>query len=450
LLRATNFMVENSWKNLNRTSYNVIITFSRFLKHFIQEGNIFALQDPVSVFNKMGKYIIPYLQVASKRVNKDLLKESFYETLYFEAAFKADFREIIHVVNELLDIDSRGMRFFNVILGIFMIQYRHFVSLPHMLNHYNVGDIEDSHYDFSPKIKGQIQEEIESGSYKFTEMEEALYYLRYIDEGFNFGAPLDNPVVQIFGRVFFYTRVKPPMSFEKLVKGGDFHDEAFLGSFKANITPVLYNYLIGFLTVYGSFLRGQVSVKGKDKLTHEVSLFSNWYFGKELEELANYQSELGALKDATTFLSIPFETYERFNRSGRIDLEKEERLCRHFQNVVGFIYKLSEKMANALYRHFASSNLTGDEKLALENSKNDPIDDVSLDARLIPHATSHIARDPYLDGQLIINVMNEIMVFSANFANLFRYADLSDRLTKKQKQLLKSEEYLKLKSKLAD
>ncbi|MDH5682717.1 MAG: hypothetical protein OEZ36_14090, partial [Spirochaetota bacterium] len=276
LLKATNFMVENSWKSLNRTSYNVIITFSRFLKRFIQEGNIFALQDPISIFSKMEKYIIPYLQVASKRVNKDLLKEAFYETLYFEAAFKADFREIIHVVNELLDIDSRGMRFFNVILGTFMIQFRHFVSLPHMLNHYNVPEIDDSHYDFSPKIKGQIQEEIESGSYKFREMEEGLYYLRFIDESFNFSAPLENPVVQVFGRVFFYTRTKPPMTFEKLVTSGDFHDEAFLGSFKANITPVLYNYLIGFLTIFGPFLRGQVSVKGKDNLTHEVSLFSNW------------------------------------------------------------------------------------------------------------------------------------------------------------------------------
>ncbi|MDH4128027.1 MAG: hypothetical protein OEV44_04700, partial [Spirochaetota bacterium] len=202
LIKSVNYILENGWMKLDRRSYNTVVIFSRYLKQFFQAGNIINRDDNKLIFKNLEQFISPYLQVVSKRIYKDLLKESFYEVLYFEPSFKSKFRDMVNLLDEILNTESRGTCFFNIVMGIIIIKFRNFVKFSDLLDHYNIQDIEDTKYDFSPKVRQQIQDKLDSLEFKYKEAEEKLFFLRFVGEDLSLDAKENNPLTQIFGKVY--------------------------------------------------------------------------------------------------------------------------------------------------------------------------------------------------------------------------------------------------------
>ncbi len=451
LLKATNHMVDNGWKLLDRRAYNLVVQFLNFLKGFSQAGNIFNRNDNKYMIRQLEFFISSYLICIQKKIYKDVLKESFYEILYFSSTFKPMFRDIIDTLNHFLDTDSRGMCYYNILTSIYMIQYKHFIKQPELLYQYNIQDIDESKYNFSPKIRKVIDDQLETLKGKHLDAEDKLYYLRFLDEDFNFNSDLDNPVLQLFGKLVYFEQLVESNSFSDLIKSGQIDINKILMDIQENMTPGLIRYLKGFLNVYTSFLCGEVHLKNADGSgVVQEEIFKEWIFSKDILMLKTLQSDLELLQKSTSYFTLSFNTYQNYILKNKVESEKEEKICSKIRGVVDIFYSMSEKITNVLYRNYEAQCLNEKEKLKLSSTQTESVSDLINEPRFLPHAMKLIDQDQYLTGQTVLKVMQKIAIFTVNFSNIFHNPSMTRRQNEKQKLISISEEYLNLKSKLQE
>lgn len=450
ILKSVVYITDNGWEKLDRKSYNVIVTFSKFIKLFAQLGNILQHNDIRATFREVEMYIHPYLQVVTYKANKEILKESYYEVLFFNPDFKPKFREIISTLNELLNTESRGMCFFNILLGIYMCRFKHFVKMSDLQNHYNVQPIDDTRYDLSPKLTQHIREQIASMHNKYKKAERELFFLRYLDESFDFEIEEDNPVYKIFAKIFFSDKLKHPKTFDELKKETkDQNLGMFLEHSQSNLTNPIHRLVEGFLRVYNDLLRGQITIITNGEKQEKI-IFTEWLFANELDTLKQCSQELELLKSVNAYLSISFKTYQRFNQTGQTELEKEEKNCRLIKRIITTFFDLSEKLAAILYGNYQAHSLEGEEKLHALSTQDKPIDDITGNVQLIPYSTHNIANHAALEDQMLVNALTDANMFSINLCLLFHFHTLFDRMGKKQPNITYTEDYINIKSKIED
>ncbi len=448
LMKPLNYLVEHGWEKLDRRSYNVVVTFNKFIRLFVQMGNIFRHDDHKFTFKELEQYIHLYLQVVSKKSNVEILKEAFYEILFFVPSYKALFREMVKLVNEINNTESRGLCFFNIILGLFMVRYRRFVRMNEIINHYNIQDIDDSHYDFNPKIAQYIKDTLNTMEHKYKEAEKRLFFLRFLEESISFRMEPTNPVFPLFGKVYYSEHLKYPKTVFDLRKENSIDNLDFMETFPSNITGPMSQFINGYLRVYGKFLRGQATLQYKDGSKQPRSIFKDWIFASELEKLQQSHNDLENLKASNAYFSIPLKTYTQYNKTKKTELEREEKLCSIMESISNAFYSIAEMISTILYNHFSAQNLKGEEIFSAATSQDKPIEKISSDPRLLPFAMHSVVDDNYLQNQLVHSIFNEIIVFTLNFTMLLEHTTLRKRLSEKQKYISQTEEYLNMKSKI--
>ncbi len=448
LMKPLNYLVENGWEKLDRRSYNVVVTYNKFIRLLVQMGNIFRHNDHKFTFKELEQYIHLYLQVVSKRANVEILKEAFYEILFFVPSYKTHFREMVKLVNDINNTESRGLCFFNIILGLFMVRYRRFVRMGEILNHYSIQDIDDSHYDFNPKIAQYIKDTLDTMKHKYREAEKRLFFLRFLEENISFSMEPTNPVFPLFGKVYYSEHLKYPKTVFDLRKENTIESLDFMETFPSNISGPMSQFIGGYLRVYGKFLRGQATLQYKEGPKQSRSIFKDWIFASELEKLQRLYHDLENLKASNAYFSIPLKTYLLYNRTKKTELEREEKLCSILEGISSAFYSIAEMISIILYGHFSAQTLKGEEIFSAAATQDKPIEKLTSDPRLLPFAMHSVVDDDYLQNQLVHSIFNEIMVFTLNFAMLLENTPLRKRFTEKQKYISQTEEYLNMKSKI--
>ncbi len=449
IMKPTSYLIEHGWETLDKYSYNLIVLFSKFQKQFHLEGEILQKNDINAVFKHVEVYIESYLTLLSNPVYKDNIKQAFSALLINVPNYKKYLNEIFQFIDDVANTESRGMCFVNVILGIYMLKYREFIKLNQIQRLYQTTPVDSKKYNFSPKIYQQVTYMIESMEENYREAEKELFYLKFIGSELSFESPDDHPISLLFAKYYFINKIKDINDFQLEVLKNDegIVKKQFIESFQFELASPIIRLTKGFLEYYNTFLNGKLSLQIIEGQIESVEIFRE-IFNEDINSFKESIKEYEGIRENNPHLTISHASYEHFNATGHVDLEKEAKLALAIKKIVSSFYSISEKVLIILYNNFSIKYLSGEQLIAISQNKNDPLTELILKPQLIPYSVNLIKNSGLICDKPVIHVLNEIMLFCVNISFLMNHPPVSFKKWKEKKFLKSSEDYLILRQKI--
>ncbi len=447
ILTPMYYILEHGWKTLNPVKYNLVSGFSKFIKQFTQLGDIFDVDDIAILEQRIESFIESYLQIVGIGDNKEQLKKIFHNALNEIPSYKEKLKDILVFLDDITKIDSPGINFSNVILGIYALRYKKIIRIKELTEHYKIQNVDDLRYDFSPKVLQKIKQHLETLENKYKQAEEGLFYLRFAEENFNFKYADNNALTDLFSKVYYFVQLSRSRSFGQLKIDQKIEKLNFIESSLENLSPLFIQFLSGFVRIYGKLLFGKVTVQLHEENKQVIDIFRDSIFMNEITRLLEVQGELGNLKSRGG-VAISLDVYDHFVETGKTQLEREKRLCTLYKITIHTFYNISTKISKILYNNSLAQKLTGEDKLTLTTSQNKPLQDIPDEPVLLPFSTHHLLNNPYLEGYIVIRALNEVMAFTINFCQLFNYKPLMDRIGMKKRFIDMTDDYIHMSAKM--
>ncbi len=451
LLKQINYTLFHGWKSLDAESYNIIVIFNKFLLKFVKDGDLLDRNESDAYNLKViESFIENYLTITHKANNKELLKESLYGVLFLNADFKPSLKDTMRVLEEIINTDKRKLCFFNIILSCYALYYNRFIKMADLINYYNIKEIKSEQHEFGQKTLTEIKSYMTKIDEEVVEIEDKLFYLKYIEPDLTFNMGKSKPWINIFNSLSFIDESLKSNSGELLEEAKE-AGEAKSPYHALTNEIVWYTSSIteGFLAHFADVLQTEIQII-KDGNVRTIKIFNPAIFQQELELLESTLKDYKYMRTSGEAISVTFETYQKFILTGRVDLEKENRLC---QKMADYLYNFKEiayKLVAIVFRHHRASQASSSDLLKKYQTQNEPImSEKESEDRLIPYAYDTITNHDYLDNKKILDVLNQIIYFAMNLIFLFKDNEITILCQEKGELIEKMDRYFKLKSKIA-
>ncbi len=448
LYKQVNYALLNGWKTLDPLSYNTLATLNKFLVKFIREGEQIDRNNSVSQNLKAVEgFMSQYLKLSYDPVYKDTLKEALFEVLFSSPEHKGNIRETIKILEEIVNTEKRTLGFFNIILGMYSINYNRFVKHHDLLNHFNVTGIDKNKFDFNQKAVNEIKSHLDNVDRDVLQLEDKLFEIKYVDDHLSHDSPIEHKWVSMFNKMYSYEFFSP-----KRGRGGsqevpyEKNPFQFLGQ---DVLRYLSKSTEGFLAFYGSILKGSIEIL-KEKKSLKVNIFTGSLFRDSIQVMEEIIKDYDYMKGSGEVIVVSYQVYLDFLNKKKIDLEKEEKICRMIQRLLEAYEKITFTLIQILLQHDHASGASAPELLEKYKKQNEPIGDEGEGKnRLIPFAFESITFHRYLDNIKVIDILSQTVYYGVNLLYIFRDDAVMSRYLERDDMLEKMEGHLLLKAKLA-
>ncbi len=447
LFKQVNYALLHGWKVLDPLSYNTLSTLNKFLVKFIKEGEQLDRNNSVSQNLKaIEGFMGQYLKLSYDPNYKDTLKEALFEVLFTSPEHKDSVRETLKILEEIVNTEKRTLGFFNIILGLYSINYNRFVKHHDLLNHFNVTAIDKNKYDFNQKAINEIKNHLDNVDRDVLQLEDRLFEIKYVDDHLSYDSPPESKWVSMFNKMYFYEfySLKRNREASKEVP----YEKNPFQSIGKDVLRYLSKSTEGFLAFYGSILKGSIEIL-KEKKSVKVNIFTGSLFRSHIQVMEEIIKDYDYMNGSGEVIVISYPAYSDFVNQKKMDLEKEEKICRMIQRLLESYQNITFELIQILLQHEHASQASAPELLEKYKRQNEPISETSGKNRLIPFVFESITFHRYLDNVKIFDILSQMVYYGVNLLYLFRDDAIMKRYLERDDMLEKMESHLLLKAKLA-
>ncbi len=447
LYKQLNYIVLYGWKDLDPLSYNLMAKLNDFIVKFVKEGELLDRNLPLEQNFKIIESIMEsYLLLTLLPSYKDLIKESIFQILMTHKDFKSTNRDSMRILEELINYEKRTLGFFNILLAFFSLNYNRFVIHEDLLKHFQFQQIDSDKFIFNEKTLSEINSYMQSINEELNKIENDLFRLKFIDPNLSETSQPENKWVELYNRLCFYELYSSQNTRGSFKE--DVYDKNPFQSLFKDVLRYLVRVTQGFINTYGPILKNEIEIT-KDHHTTKVKIFNPVLFRKEFQTFEEVLKDYDFIKSQSEVITITFDTYNQYNFTKKISIEKEEKLCKLIERLLDTYKIISINLTNLLLGHSIASISNPNQLLDKYKEQNKIIDSIDEEEnRLIPYAFEIIVHNKFLGEIRVIDLLNQIVFFVKNLIFLFRENEIHNRYLEKDKLIEKMESILTLKSKI--
>lgn len=415
----------NGWMYLDYLQYNIIVLFYNCLLK-ISNG----LKNPEKFLlniENVERIIFVYLGIISNDVYKKKLYNGIFFVLEKMSLYKKRIDLTILLFEKLIDIDSKGMTFFNVMLSAYCINYRCFLSKEELINNIGNLSVTNNRYIFSNSdIKKEIIESVKKIDVKIEVVKIDIFHLHYIDQDI-LRADIYHPWMELLN--FFFNQRFWNFSFSKAEKNDIFtlYLKENCTSFHNDLENSIIKITISFIDFLKKVFLNSVNIKNGEKI-EKVDIFSKDFLTEEIKMLDKVIFEYKN-KDFSGFSSpLTLKLYLSYARGSVNILEKEKKTYLTIDKLLKVYKKLAYKFSDTIILHNQKKILSKD------FDKNYKISNEFINSRkeqLIPYYSSVIEfNEINVQGWTILDLFNYLAYYCFNLIYLLSEKEIHSNISK--------------------
>ena len=439
LLDRVQYTLLYGWKHLDPLPYNSVVLLYRLLIKVIRLENSLRQTNMEHNLKLIHSFIQEYLQLDLDSY-KYHLKESLVKVLSQSIEYKNELVTVIRLLEEFVDTESKHMAFFNVILGIYSVYYKRFITKKDLLAHYTLSPLDDVRYDLNQRAMTKILDYKEKLNQEMEILESQIFHSQFVHRELNWNSSSNDKWVESFNRFVL---------FEKRKRRDELTEKNPFQFFTVDLLGFLVQSGQGFYAFFCDILQSIIIVSKEDK-DQKVRIFAKEFLGSELGEMQEIFQDHGYITSSGEMLSISWESYLYFLSRHKMELEKEERICLLVQRFLRVYESINKKIVGALFSHHRILSESGEDLFNEYKNQNEPIRGFSSQYyRLIPYANYFVEKNSFFESEVqVVEVLNEIAFYTLNLLYLFHVGLPLQLETQQEKWVLEMENHLVLQNKL--
>lgn len=390
-------VLENGWKVLPPSLYNVFFYLNNFLSIFLKRF-IMEKKDIQKNFDFVESFGKDFFTLLSKKRYMQEIREGIY--LFYGNKENEEMANFILFFEALFN-KNKKFSFLNYIIMVYSVYYRQPLSLEKIMENRELPLIEQNKYLSSDRVKFIFKEYMDKIKKKQEIVEKKLFYLQFVmDEQPNL---LED---------FIKANASPKFKME---------------FFMADLMRSTADFLKGFINYIKPIFLGEITLV-KEGSFEKTSIF-RMLWESLVTRLEESNQEISYSNETNKYLFITLSKYEKYLESGRkLSSEKDEKLCDMLNTLSDTLYSLYEVLVKVLYSDYKLKNLESKELIFDKiKSRNRPISETE-DDRFIPYS-DYNATD--YGNITVCDVLSEIATVAATYLYLLEYDKIKEILKEK-------------------
>ncbi len=417
VVESLKFLLEISWGSLSKLQYNAVYTFYNFINQFIFFVSHIKHGSPIQeLFLNVETLVPKFLEVVQDERYKNIIIEGVQLALSTHSKHKQAIASIMDIVLRVFNMKLSGkVNFYQIIISIYYVAYKKKIVLKDLVENYRVDPIPEEIYLCDKKIAQKIESRIDKINSEIESAEKQLYIVKSVIPTLHIGELSKS-------QDFTEVAIKVAKASGRL----DRHktdESAIIKYFEDDMLFSIQLLITGFLNLYTEILNGKIKVKVENS-AKEVRIFENNVFKDLIDELKTQYKEIADFRSLNTHISITFQIYERYIKNRHLDIEKDEKACSLIFTTARIFYKIVYEINKHMYSHYYLMKNGIPDPIEMQEIMKHPLKITEEEMRVITYYCYQILKYNRQTGQSVIDVLNEIVMFSINVSYVLEVEEI--------------------------